>query len=1063
MQNIVSMLIKRAALKPEDVAYSFLGNHTEVTAQLTNIELDTKARHLATYLCNRNLGGERVLLIYPSGLDFVVGFLGCLYAGVIAVPVQCPALGNFEKSKSLLQAIALDADIKGIFTTHEYLTAVDHAFSELNFSEKLFIEDSILISATVVPEAKLPLIDDNTIAYLQYTSGSTSTPKAAIVRHANLTHNLRYTTQVWHYADNSITLNWAPHTHVYGLVCGILVPLYHGSLAILMAAQTFIQRPLAWLEAITKYKVTHSGCPNFGYNLCVKEIKDTEKNHLNLECWKVAINGGENVQHDTLIKFSQKFATCGFHPSKFCSAYGMSELTGAISVSQYAKEPTYVSLDAEKLKINLAVIAETSTIDQHKYVSSGKLIPGVHAKIVDPETLQALPNGKIGEIWLTGKSLVDGYWRRQDENNIIFNAVLPGSNQIFFRTGDLGFLRASELFLTGRLKEVIIMNGKKYYPLDLEKSVEAALENMPVNNIHAAFSTLIENKEAVIFVQELKDVDTPESIQNEINQKIRHVITQQHGLNLHSVILTKANTIPRTASGKLQRKLCEKKVAEGSLNIVKRYDFSHATYIKQVAEMLNMNSNDIDLTAPISQYGFDSITIIKLSTLLNDKYHLNVTPASLYEYATLGEFFNDIFGETNQPLKNSSTPSLSTNTDIAIIGMSGVFPGAENVEALWNNLRLGNNAITEIPTERWDWQAYYGDPQKEENKTNIKWGGFIDGVGHFDADFFNISRREAELMDPQQRLFLQTVWKTIEDAGYSTTQIAEAKVGLYVGVFNNDYAELLQKQNINDAYVTTGITHSLIANRVSYLLNFQGPSEAIDTACSSSLVAIHHAVRAIQCGDCELAIAGGVNLLLTPTSYISASKAGMLSVDGQCKTFSKEANGYVRAEGVAAILLKPLANALNDKDHIYGVIKGCATNHGGHVSSLSAPNPLAQAEVIVAACRQAKINFDDIQYIETHGTGTVLGDPIEINGLKKAFSILSPEQKNEVLVKPYCGLGALKSNIGHLEPAAGIAGVIKVLLSMQHEELPGSLHCKELNPHISLTDSPFFIVDKTMP
>ncbi|HVE43770.1 MAG TPA: beta-ketoacyl synthase N-terminal-like domain-containing protein [Gammaproteobacteria bacterium] len=1064
MPNIVSLLIKRSALNPGNAAYLFLGKHTEITAQLTNAELDTKARRLAAYLLSRNLGGERVLLIYPPGLDFIVGFLGCLYAGVIAVPVQCPPVNEFEKSKSLLQTIALDADIKGIFTTHAYLGVVNQAFSALTLREKPFIEDTTLISVITVPATTLPFIDDKTIAYLQYTSGSTSTPKAAVVRHANLMHSLRYTAKAWHYTNDSITLNWAPHTHVYGLVCGILVPLYQGSLGILMPTKAFVERPLTWLEAITQHQVTHSGCPNFGYHLCAQDIKETEKTHLNLQSWQVAINGGENVQHDTLVKFSKQFSACGFRPSTFCSAYGMSELTGAISVTRYGEEPPYVALDAEKIKMNVAALTEAKITDQPRYVSSGTLIEGLSVRIVDPNTLQPLSRGKIGEVWLAGASVVEGYWRRPEETRAVFNATLPDTDHLFFRTGDLGFLNESALFLTGRLKEIIVLNGKKYYPLDLEKSVAIALANMPVNNIRVAFSTRIENKEAVMLVQELTDTNISESIQNEINEKIRRIIAQKHGLPLHSVILTSQNTIPRTASGKLQRKLCEKKIAEGSLPIIKQYtkstmpymkgDIIRADYIKHVAEALDINVNDIDLTAPISQYDFDSISITKLSTLLNDAYHLNVMPASLYEYTTLGEFFNDIVGDAPQAPDNNTLANTPINADIAIIGMSGVFPGADNVETLWNNLYSGKNAITEIPTERWDWKAY---------ETIVKWGGFINGVGHFDAGFFNISRREAELMDPQQRLFLQTVWKTIEDAGYSTTAIANAKVGLYVGVFNNDYAELLQKQDINDAYLTTGITRSLIANRVSYLLNFQGPSEAIDTACSSSLVAIHHAVRAIQSGDCEVAIAGGVNLLLTPTAYISATKAGMLSVDGQCKTFSKNANGYVRAEGAAAILLKPLTKALADNDHIYGVIKGCATNHGGHVSSLSAPNPIAQAEVIVAACRQANISINDMQYIETHGTGTALGDPIEINGLKKAFSILSQEQHNKTTATPYCGLGSIKSNIGHLEPAAGIAGIIKVLLAMQHGKLPGNLHCEELNPHITLTDSSFFIVDKAMP
>ncbi|HEY0893269.1 MAG TPA: beta-ketoacyl synthase N-terminal-like domain-containing protein, partial [Cellvibrio sp.] len=266
-----------------------------------------------------------------------------------------------------------------------------------------------------------------------------------------------------------------------------------------------------------------------------------------------------------------------------------------------------------------------------------------------------------------------------------------------------------------------------------------------------------------------------------------------------------------------------------------------------------------------------------------------------------------------------------------------------------------------------------------------------------------------------------------------------------------------------DAYLTTGTMNSMIANRISYFLNLRGPSETIDTACSSSLVAIHQAASAILQGDCELAIAGGVNTLITPTSFISAHKAGMLSEDGRCKTFDKNANGYVRGEGVGAILLKKLTQAHQDGDHIYGIIKGTAVNHGGHANSLTAPNPNAQAEVIIAACQKAHVPINSIHYIEAHGTGTPLGDPIEINGLKKAFQQLAQEQGISELPPHYCGLGSVKTHIGHLESAAGITGVIKILLAMHHQLLPANLHLQELNPYIDIKDSPFYVIDQNQP
>ncbi|MEO8400725.1 MAG: SDR family NAD(P)-dependent oxidoreductase [Gammaproteobacteria bacterium] len=477
-----------------------------------------------------------------------------------------------------------------------------------------------------------------------------------------------------------------------------------------------------------------------------------------------------------------------------------------------------------------------------------------------------------------------------------------------------------------------------------------------------------------------------------------------------------------------------------------------------VSGLLKIPVSQLDVNKHLSEYGLDSIGMTNVINAINYFYHLSLTPAILFEHPTFSSFADFMVGNHLEQLETtiSTKPdSANSSADIAIIGMNGIFPGAADLKMFWNNLITGKNCISEIPKNRWDWQDYYGDPFSDTNKTKIKWGGFVDNIGLFDAGFFNISPREAELIDPQQRLFLEVAWKTIEDAGYAPDELSLLKTGVFVGVVNNDYAELLQQNSITDAYVATGTPRCLIANRVSYLLNLQGPSEAIDTACASSLVAIHHAVQAIRNGECHVAIAGGVNALLTPNAYLATSKAGMLSIDGQCKTFDSDANGYVRGEGAAAILLKPLQQAMADGDTIYGVIKGVAINHGGHVSSITVPNPLAQADVISSALNQSNIEPNSISYIEMHGTGTVLGDPIEINGLKKVFNQAQSSQAT-------CGLGSVKTHIGHLESAAGIAGVIKVLLSMQYKKLPGNLHFTKLNPYIDFAESPFYLVNKTV-
>ncbi|WP_162472161.1 type I polyketide synthase, partial [Paenibacillus maysiensis] len=341
-----------------------------------------------------------------------------------------------------------------------------------------------------------------------------------------------------------------------------------------------------------------------------------------------------------------------------------------------------------------------------------------------------------------------------------------------------------------------------------------------------------------------------------------------------------------------------------------------------------------------------------------------------------------------------------------------------------------------------------------QGTTYSKWGGFIEGVDRFDPLFFQISPREAEIMDPQERLFLQCVYETLEDAGYTRETLAEAggesggNVGVYVGVMYEEYQLYGAERTLQGHPLALSGNPSSVANRVSYYFNFHGPSMAVDTMCSSSLTALHLACQSLQRGACKLAIAGGVNVSVHPNKYLMLAQGKFASSKGRCESFGEGGDGYVPGEGVGAVLLKPLAQAVADGDQIYGIIKGTAVNHGGKTNGYTVPNPKAQAEVITRALEEAGVHPRTVSYIEAHGTGTSLGDPIEIAGLQRAFQVQTEE-------KQYCAIGSAKSNIGHLESAAGIAGLTKVLLQMRHGELAPSLHAEVLNPHIDFGTTPF--------
>ncbi|MET9643190.1 L-histidine N(alpha)-methyltransferase [Streptomyces syringium] len=497
-----------------------------------------------------------------------------------------------------------------------------------------------------------------------------------------------------------------------------------------------------------------------------------------------------------------------------------------------------------------------------------------------------------------------------------------------------------------------------------------------------------------------------------------------------------------------------------------------------VAELLGLAPTALDPEAGFGEYGLDSFGLQSLSVALEETYSVTVPTTTLFGANTIDKLARHLLAEHPALLRQEMAPAAaalppvtrpeavttpapatparsapsSSDDAVAIIGMAGRFPDSPDVEAFWRNLADGRDLITETPADRWDWQEV-----SRRFGGTARWGGFLTDVDRFDARFFKISPAEAEVMDPQHRLFLEQTWAALEDAGCRPDRLAGRRVCVFAGVQFNDYESMVLRGEQVNPHAGTGLARTILANRISYLLDLRGPSESIDTACSSSLVALHRAVRALRSGESELAIAGGVSLVLSPQTVVAGNQLGVLSPDGRCKALDARADGYVKGEGVGVLVLKPLSRALADGDRVHAVIRGSAVNHGGHASSLTAPNPLAQADLLVDAYQDAGVPVETVSYTELHGTGTALGDPVEIDGLVRAHRTLAEGPATA------CGIGTVKSNIGHLEPAAGVAGVIKVVQAMRHRTLPPTLHLQTLNPLIELTGTPFRPVRETTP
>ena len=467
----------------------------------------------------------------------------------------------------------------------------------------------------------------------------------------------------------------------------------------------------------------------------------------------------------------------------------------------------------------------------------------------------------------------------------------------------------------------------------------------------------------------------------------------------------------------------------------------------KVIEKTGLNTSEVTVDQAFTSFGLDSAQSIIITGELEEWSGIKCSPTLLYNYPTI-EALAAFLDPENEVKQTSfvSQKQLQQIDEIAIVGLDCRFPGASSKELFWENLINGIDSIEEIPEERWNVEKYY-DPRKGmQGKMYTKWGGFIKDVKYFDHHFFHLHAREVEKMDPQQRLLLEVSWGALEDAGIVPSSLKETNTGVFIGISSNDYARLQQRKESIDAYTATGNSQSIAANRLSYFYKINGPSLTVDTACSSSLVAIHQACQSLRLGECDLAIVGGVNLILSPDLNIAFSQSHMMAPDGKCKTFDERADGYVRGEGCGIIILKRMSDVDQTNERPYAVINGSAVNQDGGSNGLTAPNGIAQDTVIRKALNMAGIEPKDVSYIEAHGTGTSLGDPIEMNTLHSIFG--KGTDRNET-----CFVGSVKTNIGHLEAAAGIASVIKTTLMLHHKKIAPHLHLQKLNKLIDLDDS----------
>ncbi|MFZ5894826.1 MAG: SDR family NAD(P)-dependent oxidoreductase [Myxococcota bacterium] len=1096
--TLIEVLRARAYECPERIACTFIADGEDVESHLTYGELDARARAIAVRLRERGVPWTPVLLLYPPGLDYIAGLFGCLYAGALAVPAYPPLN---ERQATRLQRIAADAGASLVLSTTAIIARskqfgrkssalpADQAFQE-RVPVSTFADSFTWIATDELELASAarwqdPAVSPDDLAFLQYTSGSTATPKGVMLTHRNLLHNLRSIARLFKLRPGSASVSWLPPYHDMGLIGQILEPIFYGVHTYLMSPAAFLQSPMRWLKIISRTRSEVSGGPNFAYELCARRAQPEDLVGLDLSAWRVAFNGAEPVRAETLDLFVEKFGPCGFRREAFYPCYGMAEGTLLLSGGDHAAVPIVDAFDAESLRDRRAVRTEGS---ERRLVSSGRVAPEHRLLIVNPDTLGRREDGEIGEIWVSGPSIAAGYWRQAELTKKAFSAVTAdGDSGPFLRTGDLGFLRDGELFVVGRLKDLIILRGRNLHPEDIELTVARSHPDVRASS-GAAFAVELAGEERLVIVQEI--ARRPSGTCEEILRAVRRSVAEEHGAEVHAVVFLQVGTVPKTSSGKIQRHACKEAFLAGALREVFRWTLAEsvasgndaadidrepatqqrantgkpsgaaALASERIVEWLTawiakhsgVRATTIARDEPFVAFGLASVDVVRLATDLEQWLGRRLSPVLPYQYPTIQTLAAHLAGDSAGLGRPQTTGLTHDDEPIAIVGLSCRFPGAADPEAYWRLLQDGVDAVSEQP-QRW---ALAGLVPSENSQVARTPAGFLETVDTFDADFFGISPREAAQMDPQQRLLLEVAVEAMERAGHANVKGEGRRVGVFVGVSTSDYAQLMVRNGVElDAYSGTGTALSIVANRLSYQLDLQGPSVAVDTACSSSLVAVHWAVRSLRRGECDAALAGGVNLLLSPDPTIVFSHAQMMAKRGRCRTFDAGADGYVRGEGCGVLVLKRLSDALASHDHIVAVIRGSAINQDGRSNGLTAPNGLSQQAVIREALADAGWAPADIDYVEAHGTGTPLGDPIEMEALKAVLLENRPAERR-------CAIGSVKTNLGHLEAAAGVAGLIKTALSLQHARIPAHLHLERLNPAITLEGAPLFIPQETL-
>lgn len=685
-EDLVTLLRQRAQDQAERRAYTFLSDGEQEEETFSWSRLDQRARAIAARLQRTVAPGDRVLLLYPPGLEYIAAFFGCMYAGAVAVPAYPP---RHNRNQLRLQTLVTDAQAQTALTsTHVLARMSDRMTRDTNLARLSWIS-SDEIANEESDGWRAPYLSGDNLVLLQYTSGSTTAPKGVMISHRNLIANERLIAHAFSQSSESVVVGWLPLYHDMGLIGNVIQPLFVGAPCVLMSPLAFLQKPLRWLQAISRYRATTSGGPNFAYDLCVRKIGAEQLTALDLSSWKVAFNGAEPIRANTLEAFAEKFAPCGFRREAFRPCYGLAEATLIVSGSPEPRSPLVKHISKKALDVHRVANPE-GVEDQYSLISCGRVLPGEQIRIANPVQLTTCAPEEVGEIWLQSASVAAGYWNNEEQTAETFRAYFADTGEgPFLRTGDLGFLADGELFVTGRLKDLIIIRGLNYYPQDIEFSVERSHTALRPG-CGGAFSVTLEGEERLVVVQELelrREAEAASAI-----DAIADSITQEFEIAAHSIVLVRAGSIPKTSSGKIQRHVCRAMFLEGGLHAIAEWraasvsvsqaeppdaaqpdtDGIEELLRRELAATLKINHAEIDLNKPILRYGLDSLLAIELAHRVETELSVTLPLSALLSNQSIVQ----LAAQLRNQLDTIETRTSAVSTELE-------YPLSHGQQALW--------------------------------------------------------------------------------------------------------------------------------------------------------------------------------------------------------------------------------------------------------------------------------------------------------------------------------------------------------------------------------------------